>query len=50
MNNKLLLVTDSEGKTAWQLVAEKSNLELLHGIWKWVKEKLTTQEINKKFL
>ena len=44
----MLLGTDCEGKTAWHLAAEKGNVlsELvLHRIWKWVEEKLTTEEI-----
>ena len=35
-------------KTAWHWAAEKCNLKLLHKIWEWAEEKLTTEEINNK--
>jgi len=33
IKNKLLLGTDSEGKTAWHLAAEKRNLDTLQKVW-----------------
>jgi len=32
INNKLLLGTDNEGRTAWHWVTENSNLEVRHKI------------------
>jgi len=43
----LLLGTDERGWTAWHLAAENGNLELLHKLWEWAQEKLTTEEIKK---
>ena len=34
----------------WNWVAVFPNLELLRKIWEWAEEKLTTVEINNKFL
>jgi hypothetical protein len=50
MNNKLLLATDNMGKTAWHVAAENGQLDLLHIIWEWAKENLTTDEMNNKLL
>jgi hypothetical protein len=36
--------------TAWNCATNWGNLEALHKIWKWAKEKLTRGEINNKFL
>ena len=49
INNKLLLGTDKEGRTAWHLAAEGGNSEILQKVWEWAKENLT-EEINHKFL
>ena len=46
----MLFGTDSEGKTAWHLAAEKGNLEILHEMWECAEEKLTTEEISNKLL
>ena len=43
----MLLATDNDEKTAWQLAAMRGKLELLQNLWEWAKEKLTTEEINK---
>jgi len=48
--NKLLLATDNEGKTVWQLAAGRGNIELLQKLWECAKENLTTEEINNKLL
>ena len=44
MNNKLLLSTDSAGKAAWHLAAEKGNLDTLRNVWDYAEEKLKIQE------
>jgi hypothetical protein len=46
INNKFLLGTDNEGKTAWHLTVEFGELESLQNVWEWAREKLTTEEIN----
>jgi hypothetical protein len=46
----MLLRTDREGKTTWQLAAYSGNLDIMQKIWEWAKEKLTTEEIKKDML
>jgi len=46
----LLLGTDSEGRTAWQLATEEGNLDIFKKVWEWAEEKLTTEEIKNKLL
>jgi len=46
----MLLSTDNEGQTVWQLAACGGKLEVMQKIWEWDQEKLTTQEINNTFL
>jgi len=50
INKKLLLVTDKEGWTVWQLVAGRGYIETLLKLWKCAKVSLTTEEVNNKFL
>jgi len=37
INNKLLLGTDKEGRTAWHWAAERGNSEILQKVWEWAK-------------
>ena len=50
INNKLLLGTDNEGWTVWQLAAMGGRLETLKKVWEWAKENLTIEEINNNVL
>jgi len=45
IKNKILLATDSERRTAWQLGGKGGKQEILQKILGWVKENLTTEEI-----
>jgi len=48
INNKFLLGTDKDGRTAWHIAAERGNSEILQNVWEWAKENLT-KGINNKF-
>ena len=50
INNKLLLGTEKDGKTAWQRVAKWRNSDILQKVWEWAKENLTKEEINEKLI
>jgi ankyrin repeat protein len=39
-----------EAGTVWQVAALLGNVDILQKLWEWAKEKLTTEEINNKFL
>jgi ankyrin repeat protein len=43
--NELLIARDHYERTAWHLVAERGNMDLLETIWKLAKQKLKTEEI-----
>jgi len=43
--NKLLLVTDVNGRTAWQVAMRDSYVEILQQLWEWAREEITTDEI-----
>jgi hypothetical protein len=45
--NKLLLGSDNEGMTAWNLATTSSNSETLKEVWQCAKEILTKEEFNK---
>ena len=49
INNKFLLGTDKDGKTAWQSAVDWRNSEILQEVWEWAKEKATRRE-KQKFL
>ena len=38
IKNKLLLMTDEEGKTAWHIAAKRGNSEILQKEWEWAKK------------
>ena len=46
----MLLGKINEGMTAWNYAAYRENLKLLNEIWKFAKEKLTTEELINKIL
>jgi len=46
INNKLLIGTDNERRTAWHLAALWGNLEALKKVCGWAKENLITDEVN----
>ena len=46
----MLLGTDCEGRTVCHVAAEEGKPEILHKVWEWAKEKLTTEEINNNLL
>ena len=46
----MLLATDNEGRTVWQLAAGRGNIELLKKIMECATEDLTTEEVNNKLL
>jgi ankyrin repeat protein len=46
----LLLTTNNEGRTVFDIAADQGRLEILQKVWEWANEKLTTEEINKKLL
>ena len=48
--NKLLLATDSDGRTSWYWEAVEDNLDILQIVWGWAEEKLTAEEISKLLL
>jgi len=50
INNKLLLATDCEGRSAWHMAEIWGKSEILEKVWELAKEKLTTEEINNKLL
>ena len=43
----MLLATDSEGRTVFQLAAAFSELQVFQGILNLAKERLTAEKINK---
>jgi ankyrin repeat protein len=47
---QLLLLLDNNAPTAWHLAAAWGNIQLLQKLWKWAKEKLTTEDLNNKLL
>jgi endo-1,4-beta-D-glucanase Y len=47
---KLLLGTDKRRETAWKLAVERGNVEVVHKIWEWAQEILTTEEIQNNLL
>ena len=49
-NNKMLLGTNKDWRTACHYAAKRDNSEILQKVWEWAKEKLTKQEINNKLL
>jgi len=50
VNNKFLLSTDNEGRTAWQCAALQGNLDLLQNVWELANENLTREEVKNKLL
>jgi hypothetical protein len=46
---KLLLATDNEGRTVWQVVAWCSKVNSLQKMWNRSKEKIKIEEAYKKF-
>jgi hypothetical protein len=50
LSNKLLLAKDDKQKNAWQLAAEKGNIESLQKIWDWAKQELTAEELKNRLL
>jgi len=50
MNNKFLLVTDNDGRAAWNFAAKKTSLDTLEKLWSWAEKKLTREEINNEIL
>jgi len=50
INNKLLLATDNEGRTVWQLAAGRDNIQLLQKLWECAKENLKREVINNNVL
>ena len=50
INNKLLIATNNEGRTAWHWAAGWANIEAFEKLWVCAKENLTTEEINNKLL
>jgi hypothetical protein len=49
LNKKLLLVTDSDGRTAWHKAEELYRTEVLEILWEWAKGELTPDDLHKKF-
>jgi hypothetical protein len=47
---ELLLGKDKMRETAWNLAAERDNVEVIQKIWEWSQEKLTTEEIKNNLL
>jgi endo-1,4-beta-D-glucanase Y len=47
---ELLLGKDKRRETAWNLAAEKGNVEVMQKIWEWAEEKLTREEIKNNLL
>jgi hypothetical protein len=45
----LVLATDNEGMTVFNVAAESMELEGFQGIFNWAKEDLTTEEENNFF-
>ena len=45
----MLLRTEDMGRTAWHLAAAFNNVDVMQKIWELAKEKLTTEEIKKKY-
>ena len=39
MKNKMLLVTDNRGRTAWHLAAENGHVQVLHNVGSGLKRK-----------
>jgi len=50
LNSNMFLKKDGDERTAWHMVSEKGQIELLHKLWEWGKEILTPEELNKMFL
>ena len=46
----ILLGTANDGNTAQHCATERGNSEILQKIWECSKDKLTTEEVNNKFL
>jgi endo-1,4-beta-D-glucanase Y len=45
----LLLATDDNGNTAWQMAADSGEVDVLQNIWNWAKENLKTEEMKNNF-
>lgn len=50
IKNKLMLNHTDMGDTVLHTAAECGNVELLQKLWEWAKERLTTEEVNKKII
>jgi len=40
------LATENEGMTGWHWATCEGNLDILHKIWNWGEEKITTEDDN----
>ena len=46
----MLLFTDDQGVTSWQLAAYEGELNIMQNKWEWAERKLTTEEIKNEIL